>query len=230
MNMKTLILAGGFGTRLAHISGGKPKPLMDIAGKPILERQINFLLSHGMDDIRLSLHHKADQIIEFCERNWPKRFEYIIEPTPLGTGGGIRFASKDISNPFLVVNADILSDINVAEFASQTPNAIVGAYQEDARPYGLLDIKNGKIAAFREKPAEKCGGYINAGFYLLHPDVFSHISAEAFMIEKEIFPQLAGSGRLNVFTHNGYWIDCGTEERLAQAHHDHKNESHDTAP
>ena len=222
MNMKTLILAGGFGTRLAHISGGKPKPLMDVAGKPILERQINFLLSHGMDDIRLSLHHKADQIIEFCERNWPKRFEYIIEPTPLGTGGGIHFASKDISDPFLVVNGDILSDINVAEFVSTTPNAIVGAYQKDARSYGLLDINNGKIAAFREKPIEECGGYINAGFYLLHPDIFSHIGVEAFMIEKEIFPQLAELGNLNVFTHDGYWIDCGTEERLGQAHDDHK--------
>lgn len=221
--MKAVILAGGFGTRLAHISGGKPKPLMEVAGKPILERQINFLLSHGVDDIRLSLHHKADQIIEFCERKWPGRFEYIVEPTPLGTGGGIRFASKNLEDPFLVVNGDILSDINVAEFISAVPNAIVGAYQKDARAYGLLDIQDGKIAAFREKPIEECGGYINAGFYLLHPEVFSRVTSESFMIEKDIFPQLAQAGKLNVFTHEGYWIDCGTEERLKQAHEDHKN-------
>ena len=93
---KVVIPVGGFGTRLARISGDKPKPLMEVAGKPILERQINFLLSHGMDDIRLSLHHKADQIIAFCESKWPKQFEYIVEPTALGTGGGIRFASKDL--------------------------------------------------------------------------------------------------------------------------------------
>lgn len=221
--MKTLILAGGFGTRLAHISGGKPKPLMEVAGRPILERQINFLLSHGMDDIRLSLHHKADQIIAFCESRWPKQFEYVVEPIALGTGGGIRFASKDLHDPFLVVNGDILSDINAAEFVSAIPNAIVGAYQQDARAYGLLDIQNGKITAFREKPIEECSGYINAGFYFLHPNVFSHISAESFMIEKEIFPQLAASGKLNVFTHDGYWIDCGTQERLTQADEDHRN-------
>ena len=219
--MKTLILAGGFGTRLAHISEGKPKPLMEVAGRSILERQIDFLLSHGMNDIRLSLHHKADQIIAFCESKWPKRFEYIVEPEPLGTGGGIRFASKDISDPFLVVNGDILSDINVAEFASQTPNAIVGAYQKDARSYGLLDMYNGKVIAFKEKPTKECGGYINAGFYLLHPEVFGNAVSDKFMIEKEIFPQLAEAGKLNVFTHDGYWIDCGTEERLRQAHEDH---------
>lgn len=222
--MKAVILAGGFGTRLAHISDGKPKPLMEVAGKPILERQINFLLSHGLDDIRLSLHHKADRIIEFCQQKWPGRFEYIVELTALGTGGGIRFASRDLHEPFLVINGDTLSDINVAEFVSQTPNAIVGAYQKDARPYGLLEISEGKITAFLEKPIEERGGYINAGFYLLHPEVFSHIASESFMIEKEIFPQLAQAGKLNIFTHEGYWIDCGTQERLLQAHEDHKKQ------
>ncbi len=219
--MKAIILAGGFGTRLAHISGGKPKPLVEVAGKAILERQIDFLLSHGMSDIRLSLHHKADQIIEFCEHRWPGKFEYMVEPTPLGTGGGIRFASKDLKDPFLVVNGDTLSDINVGKFASGAPNAIVGAHQEDARSYGLLEIANGKVATFLEKPIEKRSGYINAGFYLLRPDIFSSITAESFMMEKDIFPQLAAEGNLNVFTHDGYWIDCGTEERLNQAHQDH---------
>ncbi|MDP3779283.1 MAG: nucleotidyltransferase family protein [bacterium] len=221
--MKTLILAGGFGTRLAHISEGKPKPLMEVAGKPMLERQINFLLSHGMDDIRLSLHHKADQIIEFCEKRWPGKFEYAVEPTPLGTGGGIRFATKDWKEPFLVVNGDILSDINVRAFVARAPNSIVGAYQEDARAFGLLDIKEGKVSAFLEKPKELQGGYINAGFYFLHPNVFSEIVTEKFMMEFDIFPQLAKAGKLNVFMHDGYWIDCGTEERLMQAHSHHAN-------
>lgn len=219
--MKTLILAGGFGTRLAAVSGGKPKPLVEVAGIPMLERQINFLFSHGMHDIRLSLYHKADQIVAFCEGKWPHAFEYIVEPTPLGTGGGIRFAAKDWTDPFLVVNGDTLSDINVTAFSAIAPNAIVGAYQRDAHSYGLLDIKDGKIAAFQEKPTEQGGGYINAGFYLLHPDVFSSVTTDSFMIERDIFPRLAADGKLNVFVHDGYWIDCGTEERLMQAHQDY---------
>lgn len=219
--MKAIILAGGFGTRLAHISGGKPKPLVEVAGVPMLERQINFLLSHGIDDIRLSLHHKADQIIEFCKRKWPELFEYIVEPTPLGTGGGIRFAAKDLHDPFLVVNGDTLSDIDVQTFMAGNPNSLVGAYQKDARPYGLLEINDGKVAAFLEKPTQLCGGYINAGLYLLHPDIFLSMASEKFMMEQDVFPQLAREGKLNVFMHDGYWIDCGTEERLMQAHADH---------
>jgi len=176
-----------------------------------------------MREIRLSLHHKADEIIAFCESRWPGAFEYRIEPTPLGTGGGIYFATKDWNNPFLVVNGDILSDIDIKKFTSCDAPTIVGAYQEDARPYGLLDIENGKVAAFREKPQELQGGYINAGFYLLHPDIFAGAASDTFMMEKDIFPQLADMGKLNVFLHDGYWIDCGTEERLARAHEDHRD-------
>ena len=219
--MKALILAGGFGTRLAKVSEGKPKPLVEVAGKPMLERQIDFLLSHGIRDIRLSLHHKAEQIIAFCESKWPGGFEYIVEPKPLGTGGGIRFASKDLKEPYLVVNGDTLSDIDMPKFMASAPNTIVAAYQGDARPFGLLEIKDEKVIGFLEKPQELRDGYINAGLYLLHPDVFAHITTDAFMMEKDIFPQLASEGKLNVFMHKGYWIDCGTEERLIQAHKDH---------
>ena len=65
--MKALILAGGFGTRIAHVAGNKPKPLIEVGGKPIVEHQIELLMRHGIDEIRLSLYHKADQIIDFCE-------------------------------------------------------------------------------------------------------------------------------------------------------------------
>ncbi len=215
--MKTLILAGGFGTRLAHVSGGKPKPLVEVAGRPILEHQIDFLLSHGMNDIRLSLYHKAHDMIAFCEKKWPGKFEYKVESEPLGTGGGIRFATQDLNEPFLVVNGDILADVNVREFVAGAPNTIVGAHQEDARAFGLLDVKEGKVKEFLEKPKEPQGGYVNAGVYLLHPDVFSGIASEKFMMEFDIFPKLAETGKLNVFLHHGYWTDCGTEERLLEA-------------
>ena len=219
--MKVIILAGGFGTRLARVSGGKPKPLVEVAGVSILERQISFLLSHGFDEIRLSLHHKADQITAFCDAKWPGKFEYVVEPSPLGTGGGIRFASRDLKEPFLVVNGDILTDVDVPSFLAAKPNVIVAAHQDDARGYGLLDITDGRVTAFREKPQEPKSGYINAGWYLLHPAIFAHVSSDTFMIETEIFPKLAAEGRLGAYMHRGYWIDCGTEERPAQAHKDY---------
>ena len=220
--MKAIILAGGFGTRLAHLSSGKPKPLVEVAGTPILERQINFLLSHGMDDIRLSLHHKADQIIEFCERRWPGEFEYVVEPTPLGTGGGLKFASKGIQDEFLVVNADdILRGIDIKKLISFGANAIVCSSVADARSFGLVDIQGEHIAAFSEKPKEQIPGYVNSGWYLLRPNVFNHVSQEAFMLERDVFPALAQKGLLRAFLHTDYWVPVGTEDKLNQAHHDY---------
>ena len=220
--MKALILAGGFGTRLAHISGGKPKPLMDVAGKPILERHINHLHQYGIRDIRLSLHHKADQIISFCENRWPGQMEFVVEPEPLGTGGGIKFAARDWNEPYVAVNGDTLSDLDLDAFLAQSPNTILCAYREDARDFGLVQIENGKVLEFLEKPKgnEKIPGYINAGMYLLDPSVLRGVQKDTFMIEQNVFPQLAASGGLYAHLHHGYWIDVGTEERLMQAHKD----------
>lgn len=218
--MNVLILAGGFGTRIHHISDGKPKPLVEVAGKPILERQIEFLRLHGMRDIRLSLHHKADQIISFCENRWPGKFEYVIEPEPLGTGGGIRFATSDWKDTFLVLNSDNLCDINLHAFMASAAPTIAAAHQEDARPYGLLEIVEQKVRSFSEKPKDPGPGYVNAGWYVLNPRIFDTIAEKKFMMETDVFPQLALRGELGAYLHHGYWIDAGTEERLAKAHLD----------
>ncbi len=214
--MKAIILAGGFGTRLQKITGDKPKPLAEVGGVPILEHQITMLLRHGISDIRLSLHHKADQIIAFCESKWPGQFEYVVEDRPLGTGGGIKFAAKDLHEPFLVINGDTLSNVDVAAFSVSVPNTIMCTQIEDARDFGLLNIAGKKITAFLEKPSEKISGIINCGAYILDPSIFQNTPDE-FMIEKEIFPRLAESGALNAFLHTGYWIDAGTEERYKKA-------------
>lgn len=220
--MKAIILAGGFGTRLARISGEKPKPLVEVAGKAILERQIEYLFKNGIKDIRLSLHHKADQIIAFCDNRFGKgKMEYVIEDKPLGTGGGIRFASRDLAEPFLVVNGDILTDMDILKFASAGAHAIACVYLRDARDFGLVDIKEGKAAAFLEKPTEHIPGFINAGYYLLDNKAFAHIDKDAFMIEQEVFPHLAKNAQLNAYVHDGYWIDVGTAERWEKANKDH---------
>ncbi|MBI2056296.1 MAG: nucleotidyltransferase family protein [Candidatus Sungbacteria bacterium] len=214
--MKAIILAGGFGTRLAKITGERPKPLAEVGGVTILEHQVNLLQKHGIFDIRLSLYHKADQVIAFCEAKWPGKFEYVVEPRPLGTGGGIKFASRDLKEPFLVLNGDGLTDVDISAMMRSLPNTIMCVEVSDARDFGLLNIDNGKIKEFLEKPQEKITGYVNCGFYLLSPTVFEN-TPEEFMIEKEIFPRLAESGELNVFLHKGYWIDAGTEERYKKA-------------
>jgi len=225
--MKIIILAGGKGTRLPESAKNIPKPLVKIAGKPILQHQIDLLKKHGLSDIRFSLSYMADQIISYLNG----KYEYIIEPEPLGTGGAIKFASKDLKEEFMVLNGDILSDINLSEFiATYQYNVLqnkLGAislfFQKDASDYGLVRIENERIADFLEKPDQKCSGHINAGFYILSPKVFENVSRETFSIERDIFPEMVKKEQLVAYIHKGYWADLGTEERLEKAKNDYGN-------
>jgi len=215
--MHAIILAGGFGTRLANVSGGKPKPLVEVRGKPILEHQIDLLFRHGLKDIRLSLYYKAKEIISFCENRWPGKLKFLVEPRLLGTGGAIKFASRDLKDDFLVTNGDLLSNLDIKEFTKHDSNTIACSFVDDARSFGLLKIKNNKVCEFLEKPKEKVSGFVNSGFYILHPRIFSSFPQEEFMIEKEVFPVLAKQGELNAYLHDDFWIDVGTEERWREA-------------
>ena len=221
--IEAIILAGGFGTRVSEISNGLPKPLLEIAGKPILEHQIQFLRRNGIQNIRLGLHYKADQIIAFCEKRWPGEIRFFVEPKPLGTGGAVKFASSDLEHPFLVINGDIICDIDVARLISKSPNIVACAHQDKTQDYGLLRLEEGKIVEFLEKPKEPTAGFINAGWYLLEPNIFRSRLQDHFMVEKEIFPALADQGELHAYQHNGYWIDVGVPERYYQALEDAKS-------
>ena len=218
-----LILAGGFGTRIASVANGKPKPLVEVVGKPILEHQINFLYAHGIEKIRLSLHHMPREIIDFCDQKWPGKIEYAVEPKPLGTGGGLKFAARDWHDPFLVLNCDdLLANADLGKFVLEKPNTVLCTHIEDARGYGLLHIEDGKIKKFVEKPIEKIAGYVNCGWYIIDPQVLARVDKEAFMLEHDLFPLLAEEGNLYTFIHNGYWIGVGTEETHERANKDLK--------
>lgn len=223
--MKVIILAGGKGTRLPISAKNIPKPLVKIGKKTILEHQLDLLKSHGFIDFRLSLGHKYDKIIDYCKK---KRInvEFIIEKEPLGTGGAIKHASKDLKDYFLALNGDILSDFNFREFVDDFNNKVshgtlLGSIAiwkcQDCSDYGLICHKNGFISEFLEKPSQKCAGYINTGFYILSPKIFKNVPQETFSIEHEIFPKLAIQKYLSCFIHRGFWTDVGTEKRLEEA-------------
>ncbi|MBI2450919.1 MAG: nucleotidyltransferase family protein [Parcubacteria group bacterium] len=226
--MKTIILAGGKATRLPISAKNKPKALVEIGNKAILQHQIELLSKHGFNDIRISLGRFADQIIDFINqlsKKLPFQYDYVIEKEPLGTGGAIKFASKDIDKPFLALNGDVISDINLKSFTENYQNvsretknrgSIAVWHCQKAKDFGLINFhpEKKKILNFLEKPQKECIGYINTGYYILHPDIFKNVSRETFSIEREIFPNLAKNGHLIAFIHNGYWSDLGTEIRL----------------
>ena len=217
--MKAIILAGGRGTRLPHSAHDIPKALVRVHGKTILDHQLDALARHGLTDVRLSLCFRANQIVAHLASTGRSNTERVIEPEPLGTGGAVRFASRDLAEPFLVLNGDIIADFDfrkiVGAHAADTA-LMVSHWREDARDFGLLDIVGDRIGAFLEKPPLLQPGFINAGCYILHPEHLRDMPSGPFMLERDIFPGLAVAGRLRTISHEGFWQDLGTEDRLAQ--------------
>lgn len=223
--MKVIILAGGRGTRLPISARDIPKPLVEVAGRPIIQHQIERFHAAGLSDIRLALHFRADQIIDFINRN-SYACEYVIEPEPLGTGGAVRFAMRDLTGPALILNGDILGNFDLRAMTdSYRPGeaTLMAHWKEDARDFGLLHIEGDRVMRFMEKPKEAVAGYTSVGCYILEPEHFAGIPEGPFMLERDLFPELARQGRIRAHIHTGFWDDLGTEERLAGARADNSS-------
>ena len=222
--MKVIILAGGRATRLPESAKDKPKVLVEVAGKPILQHQMEQLMAHGFFDVKLALGYRADQVIKWLDKYMqsadPKlQADYIIEPEKLETGGAVKFASRGLKEPFMVLNGDILSDMNFSGFYKKfqkqnAQNCITVLHTPDASSYGMIKKDKEKVLEFLEKPNYPVAGYINAGFYILSPSLFKRTRKRVFSIERDIFPKAASEGRVNFYIHKGFWTDAGTEDRL----------------
>lgn len=216
-----MILAGGYATRLRPLSYALPKLLFPVCGKPILERTIEHLSAFGVGEVILAVNYMADQLREyFGERYQDVTIRYSLEPKPLGTGGPIAYARRyyDTSEPLLAMNGDILSevDVNAMRRLHQSTKALTTiALHEVENPtrFGVARLdEHSKIREFVEKPkaAEAPSRMINAGVYLIEPEVVDRIpQGRRVVIEREIFPALASEGRLFGYVHSGAWFDIG---------------------
>ena len=198
--MITIILAGGRATRLSVSAQDIPKILVLAKGKPILEHQLDLLRVHNLFDVRLSLGHFAEKVVEYLNLR-PKdemNIDYVVEENRLGTGGAIKFASQGLDEEFLVFNGDNVSDFNLTEFIENyernKPHGIVGSiglfHWPDISDMGYVDTENELIVSFKEKTGEQKPGHINAGFYILHPAIFKYMEPESFSIEHDFFVKL----------------------------------------
>jgi mannose-1-phosphate guanylyltransferase len=165
----------------------------------------------------------------FGSRHGTLDITYCVEPEPLGTGGGIRFAASDVDGTFLALNGDVLhgADLGAMVQFHRDRNAlgtILLAPVADPSRYGLVRLNADRsVRAFLEKPRpeEIDTNLINAGLYVLEPEVLDLIPAgEAVSIERDVFPRIVEQGRLFGFELNGYWLDIGTPEAYLQAHRD----------
>ena len=225
--MQALILVGGHGTRLRPVTLTLPKPVIPLVDRPFLRYMIDWLASHGVDDIVMACGFLPDGIRSVLGDEIPggPRLRYVEEPEPRGTAGAIKFAEDLLEDRFFALNGDSLTDLDLTALLElhegADAKATLGLFPvEDPSSFGLVRRKpDGEITEFLEKPdpAEIDTDEISVGMYVLEKEVLDLIPPnQDVSIEREVFPRLVGNG-LYSRRLEGYWMDIGTPERYLDA-------------
>lgn len=219
--MKAVILAGGFGKRLRPLTDERPKPLIEIGGKPIIEWQIKWLKKFGVTSVFVLAGYKKEVLIDWVAKNQDKLeipIAILTEDQPLGTGGAIKRLNGFISNgeKFFVLNGDILTNLDLSKLGDDKAVAVISLVPLRS-PFGIVKVdSNGNIIQFVEKPVLK-DFWINAGIYSMNSEIFEYLP-EKGDIEKETFPLLAQKGLLKGITFDDvYWRSIDTLKDYEEA-------------
>ena len=230
--MQAVILVGGEGTRLRPLTFGTPKPMVPIVNVPFLARTLERLYEAGIRDVILPAGYMPQAITEYFGdgSRLDMKITYVIEDEPLGTAGAIKNVEQHITGPFFMLNGDVLTSLDLgAMIAYHKQKGGLGALHlikvEDPSAFGcVVHDKSGRISQFIEKPPKgtEPTNEINAGTYLLEPDVLTFIPpGRNVSIERETFPKILADGQpLFAFTTNDYWIDVGRPEHYLSLHRD----------
>ena len=216
-----LILCGGLGTRLRSVSGNSPKCLMKVNGRPFLLYLLDLLKSNHFQDVVLCTGHGHDQIQkEIGSKYKGSSIKYSRENSPLGTGGAIVRASKELESDWLLImNGDSYCSFNLKAHSLKMINKPIIFIHKvpDVSRFGAIEFdKQNKVLSFQEKNVQSSPGYINAGIYWLHRSCIDSLSKNTFIsMEKEVLPSLLGE--LQAVQCNHGFIDIGTPNSYARA-------------
>ena len=234
--MKAVILAGGLGTRLSEETSVRPKPMVEVGGKPVLWHILKNYSHHGINDFVICLGYRgyvikeyfanyflhmsdvtfdlAENRMEVCHRHCePWRVTLVDTGDDTQTGGRLRRVRDYLEDgTFCFTYGDGLSNVDItasiAFHRQQKRLATLTAVQPAGR-FGALDIQDQRISRFQEKP-DGDGSWINGGFFVLEPQVLQHIEQDSTVWEREPMEQLARDGQLSAFTHRGFWQPMDT--------------------
>lgn len=234
--MKAVILAGGLGTRLSEETGEKPKPMVEVGGRPLLWHIMNIYAAHGINEFVVCAGYKGYIITEYFANyflhmtdvtidiginqvsvhksraeNW--RVTIVDTGAETMTGGRLlRVADHIGDEDFCLTYGDGVADVNITELVAHHKRAGLEATVTAVRPpgrFGALELSNGAVRGFVEKPLGD-GSWINGGFFVLSPSVFHRIEDDRTVWEKEPLEGLARDGQLAAFTHEGFWQPMDT--------------------
>jgi mannose-1-phosphate guanylyltransferase len=223
--MKAIVLVGGFGTRLRPVTYAVPKQLIPIAGKPLLYHVLD-LLPRDVEEVVLATGYKSELLDRYVRGHpvhWPVRT--VPEAEPLGTGGGMKNAEAGMSDPFFLLNSDViasadLSAMRAAHLARPGVGTMALFEVQDTRPFGVAALADeDRITGFVEKPepADAPSHWINAGLAIWGRSVMDLVPpGKSVSFEREVVPELLPKGVFG-FRLSGYWDDAGTPERLLRS-------------
>ncbi|MDD5760890.1 MAG: glucose-1-phosphate cytidylyltransferase [bacterium] len=236
--MKVVILAGGFGTRISEESHLKPKPMIEIGERPILWHIMKCYSHFGFNDFIICLGYKgyiikeyfahyflhgSDVTFDFRNGNERTIHSHVVEPWKVTlvdtgvdtmTGGRVkRIRSYVGTERFLLTYGDGVSDVNIVELMkhheAHGKRVTVTAAQPGGR-FGALNIQeDGHVSDFKEKPSGD-GGWVNAGFFVMQPEIFDYIAGDDTLLEREPMEQLARDGEITAYKHHGFWQPMDT--------------------
>jgi mannose-1-phosphate guanylyltransferase len=221
--MKAVIQCGGKGTRLRPHTSILPKPLMPIGARPVLELVLKWLRRNGIKDVFITTGYLGHLIRSVCGDGdqWNMRITYTQEPEPLGTIGPLSLLRERLDEPFLVLNGDVLTDLNLNQFVGshrrhQPTVTIATATRCTKMDFGVIDESKSRVTAFREKP--ELSHLVSMGIYCMEPAVLERIpSGVPFGFDDLMFQMLEEKATVHVFKHSGVWLDIGRVDDFLKA-------------
>ena len=220
---RVILMAGGLGTRLRPLTEDIPKPLLKVGNKPILETIIENFAKYGFVNITISVNYKADMIKEYFGdgSKLGVNIDYIEETKRLGTAGALSLIKNRPQEPFFVMNADLLTNVNFSHlldfhsFENSIATMCVREYDYQV-PYGVIETNGSDITSIKEKPIQSF--FVNAGIYTLSPQVFEIIPKNEFYDMPTLFEDMIQKELKTIsFPVHEYWMDIGRMADFEQA-------------
>lgn len=226
--MKAVILAGGLGTRLKPFTEVIPKPLLPIGEKAILQIQIEHLCSFGFKEIFVATNYKSDYIAQFFGDGSHLGVKLVIskEDDPLGTAGPVKLLHKELTEPFLVMNGDILSSVDLGkfyDFALHQNSILSLAIKKEVFPFrfGNISFEGDIVTHIEEKPDFIT--WILAGIYIMKPAILELIpEGKAYGMDQLIQAMLSRQMKVSKYELSEYWLDIGKVDDFEKAQEDYK--------
>lgn len=212
---KVVLMAGGLGTRLSPLTDTTPKPMLHVGNKPILETIIENFSKYGYTDIILSVSYKSHIIEEYFGNGEALgvKIDYVHESKRMGTAGALSLMRDRLTEPFFVMNGDLLTNINFENMydyhLSHDAIATMAVREYDFQvPYGVVNVQDGRIVSIEEKPIHKF--FVSAGIYMLSPEILAEIPSNEFFDMPTLFERIIAKGCNAVsFPIREYWLDIG---------------------